>query len=198
MNIIVHLMFAVTLRQRVKRTMGIKLNLPGFLYGNILPDISKKYGAHAHYMKDALEHVIKTNDHIIKRHREEYLSNYQFAKEVGAINHYLSDFFCLPHTERYDRGKIYHQYYEFLMIARFRKGLRAYHKMLKNDKTMLKPSEVEDFIINYNKDYADKKISDVNDIRYALFAGIKLVECMVAHSVLPSSFVRTKVSVESL
>lgn len=198
MNIIVHLMFAMTLRRRVKKTLGVKLNLPGFLYGNILPDISKKYGAHAHYMKDALGHVIESKDHILNRHRNEYLSNYQFAKEVGAINHYLSDFFCLPHTEKYARGKLYHQYYEFLMIARFRKGLRAYHKMLNNDKTMLKPSDVEAFILNHNKDYTGKKISDVNDIRYALFAGIKLVECMVVHTILSKSFVRTKVSVEPL
>ena len=41
MNIIVHLMFAMTLRRQIKRTMGIRLNLPSFLYGNILPDISK-------------------------------------------------------------------------------------------------------------------------------------------------------------
>jgi len=191
-------MFALTLRRRIKKTMGVKLNLPGFLYGNILPDISKKYGAHPHKMKDALSHIIKSKDDlIIQRNNNDY-SDYRFAKELGAINHYLSDFFCLPHTERYYKGKIYHQYYEFLMIVRFRKGLRAYRKMLSDDAAILKPCELKNFIVDYNKEYSAKKVSDVNDIRYALFAGVKLVECMVAHTVHTCPFAGKKVNIGAI
>ena len=198
MNIIVHLMFAMTLRRQIKRTMGIRLNLPGFLYGNILPDISKKYRAHPHKMKEALLHIIDSKDNLIDQHNNKYYSGYRFAKELGAINHYLSDFFCLPHTEKYHKGKIYHQYYEFIMIAHYKKGLRAYRKMLNNNDKVLKPAELKNFIVDYNKEYEDKKVSDVNDIRYALFAGIKLIECILAHTAQACPFSGKKVNIGAI
>lgn len=185
MNIIVHLMFAWTVRKRVKKTMGVKLSLTGFLYGNILPDISRRYGSYPHYMKDALPHVVKTKDDIIEKVYDGSISKYRFAKELGAINHYLSDFFCLPHNDGYSGGKIYHQYYELLMIARYRRGLSALRRMLrKNEKRALLPDELKSFIVEYNNMYRSKNASDVKDISYALFAGIKLIECVVAHSFL--------------
>lgn len=73
MNIIVHLMFAVTLRGQVKKKMGVSLNLRGFLFGNILPDISKKYGEHPHYMKDALSHVVKSKDNLLFKNSEPFI-----------------------------------------------------------------------------------------------------------------------------
>lgn len=188
MNVIVHLMFAMTVRRRVKKSMGVSLSFTGFLYGNILPDISKKYGAYPHYMKDALAHVVRTKDEIIEKSYGQPLSKYRFAKELGAINHYLSDFFCLPHTEDYYRGKIYHLYYELLMIARYRKGLIAYRRLLKEHSTRtLMPKELKSFIVEHNKIYRSKSASDIKDIGYALFAGIKLIECVIAHSIANST-----------
>lgn len=179
MNIIVHLMFAVTVRRRIKKTLGFALNLPGFLYGNILPDISKKYGEHPHYMKDALTHVVNTKDYLIEQNAYEPLSPYQFAKELGAINHYLSDFFCLPHTEGYQGSKTQHGIYEFLMIARYRKGSRAFRTLLLAQGNQLELSDLKAFIIDNNKAYQDRKASKINDIRFALFAGTKLSESML-------------------
>lgn len=181
MNVIVHLMFAVTLRRYVKRKMGISLNLRGFLFGNILPDISRKYGEHPHYMKDALSHVVNSKDNLLFNDNEPFYS-YRFAKMLGTMNHYLSDFFCLPHTEGYKGSKAHHGYYEFMMIARYRKGLRAFHKLLKEQDSDLKQRDLMSFILDNNHLYSKRKASDVNDIRYALYAGTKLSECVLAHS----------------
>ena len=38
------------------------------------------------------------------------------------------------------------------------------------------------FIVDKNNTYSNKKASDVNDIRYALYAGAKFNECILAHS----------------
>ncbi|HHW21923.1 MAG TPA: zinc dependent phospholipase C family protein [Clostridiaceae bacterium] len=181
MNIIVHLMFAWTVRNRMKKTLGVTLNLRGFLYGNILPDISRKYGECPHYMRDALSHVVSSKDKLLNNDSCSP-SSYQFAKRLGAMNHYLSDFFCLPHNEGYKGSKAHHGYYELMMIARYRKGLRAYRKLLDENKTTLGLRNLRDFIITHNKDYASKKASDVNDIRYALFAVTKLNESILTHS----------------
>lgn len=181
MNIIVHLMFAWTVRRRVKKTIGVTLNLCGFLYGNILPDISKKYGECPHYMKDALSYVVSSKDSLLYNNNHS-LYSYQFAKRLGAMNHYLSDFFCLPHNEGYKGSKAHHGYYELMMIARYRKGLRAYRNFLDEQDTNLGLRNLKDFIIMHNKCYISKKASDVNDIRYALFAGTKLSESILAQS----------------
>lgn len=182
MNIIVHLMFAVTVRRRLKKSVGVKLNLRGFLFGNILPDISRKYGAHPHYMKDALPHVMASKDRLLYKNSNKALSSYKFAKELGAMNHYLSDFFCVPHTEGYSRSKAHHGIYELLMIARYRKGLRAYRTLLKDHASLLKPKDLNSFIREHNDIYTRQRASKVTDIQYALFAGTKLGETMLTHS----------------
>lgn len=181
MNIIVHLMFAVTLRRQVKKKMGVSLNLRGFLFGNILPDISKKYGEYPHYMKDALSHVVSSKDNLLFRNGEP-LYSYRFAKKLGAMNHYLSDFFCLPHTEGYNGSKAHHGYYEFMMIARYRKGLKAFRTLLNDHDSELKQRDLTNFILENNHLYSKKKASDINDIRYALYAGTKLSESILSHS----------------
>ncbi len=181
MNIIVHLMFAVTLRRHVKKKLGISLNLRGFLFGNILPDISRKYSEHPHYMKDALSYVVNSKDKLLLKDGEPFYS-YRFAKKLGAMNHYLSDFFCLPHTEGYKGSKAHHGYYEFMMIARYRKGLKAFRKLLNEQVSDLKQRDLMSFIVDNNHSYSNRKASDVNDIRYALYAGTKFSECVLAHS----------------
>lgn len=181
MNIIVHLMFAVTLRRQVKKKMGVSLNLPGFLFGNILPDISRKYGEYPHYMKDALSHVASSRDNLLFNNDNPFYS-YHYAKKLGAVNHYLSDFFCLPHTEGYKGSKAHHGYYEFMMIARYRKGLKAFRNLLKEQDSDIKPRELISFILENNYLYSNKKASDVNDIRYALYAGSIISESILAHS----------------
>lgn len=179
MNIIVHLMFAWTVRKRIKKTLGISLNLRGFLYGNILPDISRKYGECPHYIKDALSFVVSSKDKLLSNRYSP--RSYQFAKRLGAVNHYLSDFFCLPHNERYRGSKAHHGYYELKMIARYRKGLRAYRRLLAENKDNPALNSLSDFIITHNRNYARSKASDVNDIRYALFAGTRFSESVLAH-----------------
>lgn len=182
MNIVVHLMFAVTVRRCVKKTLGVSLNLPGFLYGNILPDISRKYGAYPHYMKDALIHVVDSKDNLLAESSQEVLSTYRFAREIGAINHYLSDFFCLPHTEEFIGGKLKHGLYELGMITRYKKGLRAWRGMLVKNCGILSPDDIKSFILNNSDVYKNKKASRAKDIGYALFAGSKLLESMIAYS----------------
>jgi hypothetical protein len=98
------------------------------------------------------------------------------------MNHYLSDFFCLPHNEGYRGSKAHHGYYELMMIARYRKGLRAFRKFLDEQDTSMGLRNFKEFIIMHNKNYANKKASDINDIRYALFAVTKLSESILAQS----------------
>ena len=182
MNVIVHLMFAMTVRKKVKAELGVSINLRGFLFGNILPDISKKYGACPHYMKDALSYVMVSKDNLLYKKSGDFFSSYSFAKNLGAINHYTSDFFCLPHTEGYQGSKAHHGIYELLMIARYRKGLRGYRTLLEKQNDLLEPHDLKSFIEEQNKGYIQKQASDVNDIRYALFAGTKLSESLIAYS----------------
>ena len=162
MNVIVHLMFAMTVRNKIKKELGVSINLPGFLFGNILPDISKTYGSCPHYMKDALSHVVASQDKLIYKDQDSAFSSYAYAKNLGAINHYLSDFFCLPHTEGYQGSKAHHGIYELSMIARYRKGLRGYRSLLEKQSGLLQPRDLQVFIEEQNKKYAQKQPSTVN------------------------------------
>lgn len=186
MNIIVHLMFAVSIRNRLKKRLGISLNLPGFLYGNILPDISKKYGAHPHYIRNALTHVVSSNEKLSSENNDP-LYSYSFAKELGAINHYLSDFFCHPHTEGYSKSKAHHGYYELMMITHYKKGLKALYSLLKSQDSSVHLKDLKMFILDNSKIYTNSKTSDVNDISYALYTGILMSEDILVKSLSAST-----------
>ena len=170
MNIIVHLMFAVTLRRQIKKKMGISLNLRGFLFGNILPDISKKYGSILTY--EGCTFTCGKSINLLFKTSEPFYS-YRFAKNLGTINHYLSDFFCLPHTEGYKGSKAHHGYYEFMMIARYRKGLKAFRMLLKEQDSDLKQRDLMSFIVDKNNTYSNKKASDVNDTVITFMSQLK-------------------------
>ena len=94
MNIIVHLMFAVSIRNRLKKRLGISLNLRGFLYGNILPDISRKYGAHPHYIKVLLLMLFPPTRSFHLKTMIPFTPIDLLKARV--INHYLSDFSATP------------------------------------------------------------------------------------------------------
>jgi hypothetical protein len=183
LNIIVHILFAVTVRRQLKSSLGISLSYPGFLYGNILPDISRKYRKHPHNIKDSLAHVVTSGRKILNLEEKDNISDYTFARELGVINHYLSDFFCFPHNEDYKGSKIMHLIYELIMTVRYKKGLKLFRKMLNQQRDFLNPENLEIFIRDRNEHYKSINSNDVNDIGYALFAGIKLIECMIAHSI---------------
>lgn len=87
----------------VKKSIIKKKN---FVYGNIKPDLISKYKLRKHYRKESYEIILDKIDELSKINsvdeiqKKKYFCN--FSQELGVICHFICDFFCVPHDERWE------------------------------------------------------------------------------------------------
>lgn len=123
MNIIGHVLIACSVRENVYRATGVRLSFSGFLNGNVLPDISAKYGKNPHYFKSSYGFVINRMRRLRDVLEVRRLGSYRCSLSAGVITHYLSDFFCYAHSECCTYDIYRHHWYELCMLWRFPGGL---------------------------------------------------------------------------
>ena len=77
-----------------------------FIYGNIKPDALSKYKLHRHYMDESFEMIANKIDYLSHLDLDDlslkpfYAS--RFSQELGVVCHFLCDFFCVAHSERWE------------------------------------------------------------------------------------------------
>ncbi|WP_161936144.1 zinc dependent phospholipase C family protein, partial [Sarcina ventriculi] len=77
-----------------------------FIYGNIKPDLVSKYKLRKHYRKESYEVILEKIEKLSKINsldeiqKKKYFCN--FSQELGVICHFICDFFCVPHDERWE------------------------------------------------------------------------------------------------
>lgn len=93
MNIIMHLLFSYNMRRIIRKHSGVKLNLLGFMYGNILPDIKAIYKPHR--ISESLPFVVKRAKDLMK---EPYQtgSGYSWSRKLGIIPITCPIIFAMP------------------------------------------------------------------------------------------------------
>lgn len=182
MNLMVHLLFAYHVRKIIKEDIGIKLNLLGFMVGNILPDIRARFNSQPHYIDHSLNFVIKSGHALMQNVEDLSRDSYRYSKNMGIINHYLSDYFCYPHQAHYNEGFRRHMTYELVMLAKYRKGLKKYRNHLKHEPKELSPEEFKDWILHKNRVYRCQQISCSNDVSHAIHAGSLLGRNLLLNS----------------
>ena len=123
MNIIGHLLIAASVRNTVFRQTGARLSLPGFLYGNILTDLSARYGRNPHFFAQSFSYVLDCSQKLEADIQTAGISSFFCSRDAGVITHYLSDFFCYAHSEQCPYSIYRHHWYEFCMLRQFRSGL---------------------------------------------------------------------------
>ena len=87
------------------KNLGYKINGKLFLLGNIFPDLIQSYIWCRHEYQHSREYVRKKIDILKKRPR-------LFSFHLGILAHYISDYFCYPHSASFDKGLIDHISYE--------------------------------------------------------------------------------------
>jgi hypothetical protein len=178
MNIFLHLLIAHSVRKAVYEQIGARLNYSGFLYGNILPDISAQYDEIPHFYKKSLAFVIE-NAQQLKNDSDggDRFDSFDFSEKAGVITHYLSDFFCFAHSEQYKHSIYRHHFYEFSMLFLFGRGLSHFKKQ-KTGQT-LRFSELEAFIRKNALSYNNGAYLKMLDVYFAIN-----VSCEVTVSLL--------------
>lgn len=96
------------MHENIYNIYDLKLDEKKLLWGSIAPDVLPKYRFRRHYKDESLNYIVNkiTKLIFISRYIEinsniDAIAMKILSKKIGVISHYLSDFVCLPHAERW-------------------------------------------------------------------------------------------------
>lgn len=102
-----HQIIAANMHRNIDDIYDIKLDKSALSWGSVAPDILPQYKFQRHYQKESLDFIVNEITKLIFLNRHLDFNNVDmitmkfFSKNLGIISHYLSDFVCLPHAERW-------------------------------------------------------------------------------------------------
>ena len=183
-----HKIIATNIHENIIDIYDIELNKDSLLWGSVLPDILPKYRFHRHYAKESLDYIVNEIVKLIFISRfiefdskTDPIKIKLISKKVGIISHYLSDFVCLPHAERwtFTTNMFKHIDYEaklneYVLDHEFKKNIIRTEDIdiFQNRIIKLKPI-VREYIENVIEEYSMN--SGFNyDLDYALSLNLKI------------------------
>ncbi|WP_330597086.1 zinc dependent phospholipase C family protein [Wansuia hejianensis] len=160
---------ATNIYDSVYHKYGLKLHKKKLLWGSIAPDILPKYRFIRHYKDESIDYIAKEIIKII------YISRYiEFnnildpiaikilSKKIGIISHYLADYVCLPHANRWTFTKSTNSMVNHI---KYESDLNEFAKTFSFNKNIIDTSNIDiyDSKITGLKDKITKYINDVVD-----------------------------------
>ena len=100
-----HLLIGQSLVENINESKSFFISDKNFIYGNIKPDISSKYVFQKHYLDESLNMIFCKIEYLCTLNLDcisKYFSISKFSQELGVICHFLCDFFCVPHSRRWE------------------------------------------------------------------------------------------------
>lgn len=133
-----HISYAKQIKEHIYLRYGISLKHFSLIYGSIKPDVSIIFGSvMPHYFDESLDAMCESSRILIDATNSKLeLESRAFARELGVIMHYISDFFCRVHNDingiRHSEN-ISHIIYE----QRFERKLENYELDILREKNLL-------------------------------------------------------------
>ena len=163
-----HLTISNALIENLDSSKSFFISEKNVIYGNIKPDMTSKYVLHKHYLKESFDMIIGKIKSLCKLSLdfiEKYFSISKFSQELGVICHFLCDFFCVPHSQRWEFS------HSFKKHVIYEKDLQSIAKDT-NFKTLEKASihhiGVEEFFNKLYKEYVKKEDFE-NDLFFSTY-----------------------------
>lgn len=150
-----------------------------FIYGNIKPDAFSKYKLKKHYMEESLNMIIDKIKHLCSLsldYMNKYFSISRLSQEMGVICHFLCDFFCIAHNERWEFKHSLNRH------VTYERELSSLAKEI--DFSKFKPISIktnfETFFNDMYKEYESQK-NYYNDLRFSTYVTKSVVNYILDH-----------------
>lgn len=184
-----HKIIANNIYENIYDIYDIKLDKKKLLWGSVSPDMLPQFRIHRHYKKESLNYIVNEIVKLIFISRYiEFNSKIDpiamkiLSKKIGIISHYLSDFVCLPHAERWTFGSknvIKHMNYEsklndYVVNHDFKKNIIVIDDVDIFQQRVIKLNPI---IKKYIEDVIDQyslKTGYKNDLNFALSLNLKV------------------------
>ncbi len=162
-----HIIISKSLLGNIDDNKQFFLNSKSFIYGNIKPDIFSKYKLKKHYLDESYDMVKSKIEHLSNLSLdtlEKCYTKNEFSQEMGVICHFLADFFCVAHSERWEFK------HSLKIHVKYESGLTKVAKdyNLKNDRRQY----VDNLDLLFDKlyrEYKDNGNFEENDLKYAAY-----------------------------
>ena len=120
-----HILIGKSIVENIDQNKSFFISDKNFIYGNIKPDVSSKYVLQKHYLEESLEMIFSKVEYLCTLDLDsitKYFSISKFSQELGVICHFLCDFFCVPHSRRWEMSHSMNKHIayekELSMVAR--------------------------------------------------------------------------------
>lgn len=146
----------------------ILINDKHFIWGNLKPDMVSKYKLIKHYKDETLPVIIRKIEYLASLTFEDIRKWYpknSFNQELGVICHFLCDFFCVPHHQRWE---FKHSMNKHIKYERELDVVAKEFKFSNDRDNMLKYKSVKEFINDFQEEYKNR-VDYKNDLEYAAY-----------------------------
>ncbi|MDY2631848.1 MAG: zinc dependent phospholipase C family protein [Clostridium sp.] len=163
-----HKSLAISFVENVELNKSFLINYKHFIWGNLKPDSVSKYKFKKHYFDESFNMIVNKIQFLSSLSVDEIFIIYsigKFNQELGVICHFLCDYFCIPHYQRWEfksPGAVKdHVLYEN-DLNKFSKT----HKVRKELNTSLTCDDIRVYIYSLQKEY-EGIVSYEKDLQYA-------------------------------
>lgn len=162
-----HIIIANSLIEHTDSNKRFLIDDKNFIYGNVKPDIISKYKLKKHYMDESYEMILRKIDFLKKLDldkMEKIFTKKEFSQEIGVICHFLADFFCVAHSERWEFK------HSMIIHIKYEKGLTkvAEDFKIKNNRIQYL-DDIDSFIETLYEEYKTNGNFEVNDLRFSTY-----------------------------
>ena len=163
-----HLTISNALIENLDSSKSFFISEKNFIYGNIKPDMTSKYVLHKHYLKESFDMIIGKIKSLCKLSLdfiEKYFSISKFSQELGVICHFLCDFFCVPHSQRWEFS---HSFKKHVIYEKDLQSIAKDTNFKTLEKTSIHHIGVEEFFNKLYKEYVKKEDFE-NDLFFSTY-----------------------------
>lgn len=163
-----HKSLAISFIENVELNKQFLINDNHFIWGNLKPDSVSKYKFKKHYFDESFNMIVNKIYFLSSLTVDDIYIRYsvgKFNQELGVICHFLCDYFCIPHYQRWEfksPGAVKdHVLYE--------NDLNKYSKsyiIRKDINTSITVDSIKKYIFNLQKEY-NGIVSYEKDLQYA-------------------------------
>ena len=159
-----HKALATLFMENVETNKKFLISPGNFIWGNLKPDSVSKYKFKKHYFDESFDMIVKKIEFLSSLSLDDIFIRYsigKFNQELGVICHFLCDYFCVPHHQRWEfksPGAVKdHVLYEndlnkFAKLCTIRKDVNTSLSYEDIGKYILKLQEEYDGNVAYEKD----------------------------------------------
>ena len=167
-----HLFFSKIIYENMLCGNCVKIKKVSFKYGNIKPDLMLNFKEIPHNYASSANYIVSQINFLIGETKslKELLSK-EFAVKLGIIDHYVADFFCMPHNKNLIKKNIIaHYIYERKIdaICKQIKICKLKEYIYTNGIVLRTDICISDFINSRYDNYKKKSFSAINDVLFAI------------------------------